>query len=248
MAKVDMSELFASMAREERPPEGVALREQRRARVVGSMRELHVRLVHERAPGFSARRMGRWLLIAATLALASTALARVGGLGSWMRPSTPEKPPAGARPNPAGAAAPTVAQAAAPRAHESAPAASEEPPLEPRPAATIASSTRGHVVGRSPASPTAASDLEAVNRLFAEARHARREGRDAAALALVDQLLGKYPHSVLAQEASVERFRALAKLGRIAEARRQAESYLARYHGGFATEEAQRLLANPVVR
>jgi outer membrane protein assembly factor BamD (BamD/ComL family) len=85
------------------------------------------------------------------------------------------------------------------------------------------------------------ASLEEVNRLFAEAKRARREHRDADALELLQRLLAKYPRSVLAHEASVERFRALARLGRTSEAQRYAEAYLAAYPKGFAADEARRV-------
>ena len=85
-------------------------------------------------------------------------------------------------------------------------------------------------------------ELELVNRLFADAKRARREHRDADALALLNELLVGYPRSQLAHEASVERFRTLSRLGRDAEARRRAEGYLAAYPKGFAVEEARALL------
>jgi hypothetical protein len=87
----------------------------------------------------------------------------------------------------------------------------------------------------------AAHELELQNQLFADAKRARREHRDAEGLALCQELLTKYPGSVLAQEAQVERFRALARLGRAAEARRYAAGYLASYPLGFAADEARAL-------
>ena len=87
-------------------------------------------------------------------------------------------------------------------------------------------------------------ELSAVNRLFADAKQARREHRDAEALSLLEQLLAKYPHSVLAHEASIERFRALARLGRTADAKRHAAAHLARYPGGYAEAEAKRIVGS----
>jgi outer membrane protein assembly factor BamD (BamD/ComL family) len=88
---------------------------------------------------------------------------------------------------------------------------------------------------------TTTAELEEVNRLFVEAKRARREHRDADALNLLQQLLTKHSGSVLVHEATVERFRALARLGRTEEARRHAQAYLARYPSGFAADEARTL-------
>lgn len=245
MSKLDLSPLFERMADTEQPPEPAALREERRKRVVGDMRRLHVRLVHERARGASARRLSRVILIAATLAVAGAAFASVEGYGPFARrhsaPGTSEAalvcaPPECARTNvPAAPAAPLTSEPALPALDTP----STAPGLPARAAAPEARAT-GTSVRRDEK-----STLEAINRLFTEAKRARREGRNGDALVALDQLLGKYPHSVLAQEASVERFRVLSKLGRSAEARRAAAAYLSRYPSGFAASEAERLSGNP---
>jgi hypothetical protein len=87
----------------------------------------------------------------------------------------------------------------------------------------------------------AASNLAEQNWLFQQAMQARRAGHDARALLLLDQLLSRYPSTLLAQEARVERFRALARVGQQAEAAREARRYLAEHPGGFATGEARSL-------
>ena len=83
------------------------------------------------------------------------------------------------------------------------------------------------------------SALPEQNRLFAAAMAAKGEGRDGDTVRLLGELLGRYPGSPLAQEARVERFRALSRLGRSDEAAREARRYLAEYPGGFARDEAR---------
>ena len=70
---------------------------------------------------------------------------------------------------------------------------------------------------------------------------ARRDGEEARAVALLGQLLADFPGTPLAQEARVERFRALRGLGQREAAAREARRYLADYPRGFATEEARGL-------
>jgi hypothetical protein len=92
---------------------------------------------------------------------------------------------------------------------------------------------------------TAESSLAEQNWFFQQAMQARRAGNDARALSLLDQLLSHYPTTLLAQEARVERFRALARLGQAEEAAREARRYLAEHPGGFATGEARGLALDP---
>jgi ferric-dicitrate binding protein FerR (iron transport regulator) len=87
------------------------------------------------------------------------------------------------------------------------------------------------------------TSLAEQNKLLQAALAARREGRDADALAKLDELLRTYPNSPLAQEAHANRFRALEKLGRHAEAVAEAGDYLATYPDGFARDEAKALVA-----
>jgi hypothetical protein len=90
-------------------------------------------------------------------------------------------------------------------------------------------------------SALAASNLAQQNELLMRALSARRSGNDASALAVLDTLLERYPHAAVSEEATVERFRALARLGRRAEARSVARQYLARHPNGFAADEARAL-------
>lgn len=97
-------------------------------------------------------------------------------------------------------------------------------------------------------SALAASNLTQQNELLMSALAARRSGNDRRALAELDTLLERYPHAAVSEEAFVERFRALASLGRREEARSAARQYLARHPNGFAAEEARALAldAGPV--
>jgi outer membrane protein assembly factor BamD (BamD/ComL family) len=92
-----------------------------------------------------------------------------------------------------------------------------------------------------------ASTLAEQNLLFRRAVDARNEGEDERAVKHFDALLGKYPKSALAQEARVERFRALKRLGRNREAAREARRYLMDHTNGFAKDEARGLALTPGV-
>ena len=84
------------------------------------------------------------------------------------------------------------------------------------------------------------TSLRKQNQLFRAALDARNAGQDERATQMLNQLLARYPDSPLAQEAKVERLRALQRLGRQEEARAAARSYLAEHQNGFAREEARR--------
>jgi len=116
------------------------------------------------------------------------------------------------------------------------------------PATPTAQSLGGR--GRAGAAPdrahAGASLLALQNRLLQEALQARRSGEDAAALALLNELLARFPSSPLAQQARVERFRALKRQGDVRGAARAARRYLAEHPGGFAVEEARGLALEPV--
>jgi outer membrane protein assembly factor BamD (BamD/ComL family) len=87
------------------------------------------------------------------------------------------------------------------------------------------------------------------NELYAAASRAARDGNESLAIGDLDTLLTRYPNSPLAQNARVDRFRALMRSGRSEEASTQARRYLADYPNGFARDEAKALvlksLANP---
>jgi hypothetical protein len=84
--------------------------------------------------------------------------------------------------------------------------------------------------------------LAEENALYQSAMDARSHGNDAAAADRLGRLLSRYPNSLLAGEARVERMRALSRSGRTREAAREATRYLADHPDGFAREEAKRLV------
>ena len=92
---------------------------------------------------------------------------------------------------------------------------------------------------------TAVSSLAQQNRLFQAAMDARRSGDDRRALALLDQLISRYPGSPLEQDARVERFRTLKRLGRGGDATQAARRYLAEHPDGFARDEARQMALDP---
>jgi len=81
--------------------------------------------------------------------------------------------------------------------------------------------------------------LAAENRVFASAMAKHKRGDLSGALLEIERLLARYPRSLLVQDARVERFRLLHGLGRVAEAAREARSYLGDYHDGYARDEAR---------
>ena len=87
----------------------------------------------------------------------------------------------------------------------------------------------------------AKSRLGEENQLLSTAIAASRSGDYTGAVATLNDLLRRFPASTLAQEAHVERFRALAGGGDRAGAAREARQYLALYPDGFAREEAKAL-------
>ena len=89
------------------------------------------------------------------------------------------------------------------------------------------------------------STLEQENALFRLAIDARNSGDDAAAVRYFDQLLVSYPKSALAQEAKVEHFRALRRMGRGRDAAREARRYLIEHGNGFAEDEARDVALTP---
>lgn len=90
--------------------------------------------------------------------------------------------------------------------------------------------------------PREASSLAVENGLLSEAMTLRRTHQTERSVALLDELIAKYPGSPLGETACVERLRALADLGATARLAREAEGYLARYPDGFARREARQLL------
>jgi hypothetical protein len=91
----------------------------------------------------------------------------------------------------------------------------------------------------------ASSTLGAENALLEQAMSASRRGDDKRAVALLDTLLARYPRSQLVPNAQVERFRALRRLGKHADAARQARRYLGEHPSGMAKDEARQLAIDP---
>lgn len=84
--------------------------------------------------------------------------------------------------------------------------------------------------------------LALENRLFAAAMARRKAGDLKGALRGIERFLAHHPDSVLVQEARVEHFRLLERLGRKTRAAREARNYLGDYPDGYATEEARRVV------
>jgi ferric-dicitrate binding protein FerR (iron transport regulator) len=93
-----------------------------------------------------------------------------------------------------------------------------------------------------PASPT--SSLAEQNALFKSALADKAAGNDGAAVATFDKLLQRYPQSPLAESASTERLRLLAKQGS-PRAKSAAREYLVHYPNGFAKGLAESLSTSP---
>lgn len=122
-----------------------------------------------------------------------------------------------------------------------APAPASETPGASAPPKVSATVTRpGHHASAAP-SVTPKSRLGEENQLLSTAIAASSAGDYAGAVATLDDLLRRFPGSTLAQEAHVERFRALSRQGDAAAAGREARLYLALYPDGFAREEAKSL-------
>jgi hypothetical protein len=96
--------------------------------------------------------------------------------------------------------------------------------------------------GSRPADGTLAEE----NRLFQAGLSARNSGDPAMAAEAFATLLARYPRSVLAEQALAERFRALARAGRLSAAIVSARRYLSQYPRGFARAEAERLTQGPL--
>ncbi len=103
--------------------------------------------------------------------------------------------------------------------------------------------------GGTPAGPAAIasthSSLAEENAALQRAMQAARAGQDERSLALLNEFLARYPRSPLAQNARVERFRTLARLGRSDAASREARRYMAEHPGGFASDEARDIVMPP---
>jgi hypothetical protein len=116
------------------------------------------------------------------------------------------------------------------------------PVRKPGPASRKSRLTHASTTASGLQEPTA-SDTELANQngLFAEAMSAREHGDPAAAVRLLDEFIRRYPASPLGQDAHVERFRVLTRMGDHPAAARAARQYLALYGNGFAADEAREL-------
>lgn len=127
----------------------------------------------------------------------------------------------------------------------SATASADEPPAR---AAAPRAPAKPAPLGAAPAPANAreaASQLADQNRMFQAAMAAKRRGDDRAVVQTLDLLLARYPSSPLAQEARVERMRALGRLGDHAGAARDARRYLVEHRDGFARDEAKDVALDP---
>jgi hypothetical protein len=93
--------------------------------------------------------------------------------------------------------------------------------------------------------PEESSSLAEENRLMLTAMSAGRAGDDARAVRILTELLTRYPRSPLAQNATVERFRALKRSGDQPAASQAASRYMRDYPVGMASDEARGLAATP---
>lgn len=127
------------------------------------------------------------------------------------------------------------------------PAAVWSPPAARTPApvrsASRPVSARAVAAHRPPAprSIEPASVLEAQNDLFLSAVRARRNGRAAQALALLNRYIGEYPQGSLFESALAQKMRLLTATADVPGATAAARQYLARFPDGFAREEARTL-------
>jgi TolA-binding protein len=146
---------------------------------------------------------------------------------------------------PAPALSEAEADAAAPEDRAAVERGAEPPGLEPEPAAAddrpASPSRRPGARSRALRQPTDHS-LASENRAFAAAMAQRKAGQLGRALSELERWIARYPDSVLQQEARLERFRLLARLGRGADAARAARGYLGDYPEGYAREEARDLV------
>jgi|GEM_PF-2340652 len=96
--------------------------------------------------------------------------------------------------------------------------------------------------GKSAAESAEVTTLSEENRLFRSALSARNGGNAARCVALLSELLERFPSSPLRQEAMVAHFRCLRSSGQTTAARRSAARYVSEYPSGFARDEARGLV------
>jgi ferric-dicitrate binding protein FerR (iron transport regulator) len=147
--------------------------------------------------------------------------------GSAVSPASPAK---GARD--AAVRAPHAAAASGAPAGVAEPAQSSASQVSATQAATAQAATSQAAIAQ------AGTSLAEEISLYRSALSARNSGDDVRAVERLEAFMAKYPRSTLQQEATVEHFRALRRLGRDAAAARAASRYLSAYPSGFARTEA----------
>jgi len=241
-----------ALAAEKPPAEGAAQARARRERTLAHMRGLQARAAVRREIGASFRRR---VLVAAALLIPS------GALGASYLPWSKLVPAVHVEaPSPPGAPASSASRAktrAGVERSTSTPATSEPAvSTEVAPPSTPSAEPPASNTARSVATPrpeaarssgvTETSTLADENRLMQSALLAAREGQNGRALRLLTELQSRFPGSPLAQNAMVERFRALRRSGDRSGAEQQARRYLEEYPHGMASDEARQLtLASP---
>jgi len=212
---------------------------EREQRIVERLEMLDAELDHQH------HRRRRLSLIG--LAVGFAAATAVAGGVAYQSQSAPEPHSAAPAKTTAPVLTPKIAPAAPrplPPEPPLAPEVNDEPSVAPTP-----SVGRAHHGAAAPALPESAppqtriSTLGQENELLASAKAAVRSSDFRTALARIDELLQRYPRSPLGQNAQVERFRVLAKMGQTAQAAQAARRYLADYPQGFARDEARTMAA-----
>jgi hypothetical protein len=117
--------------------------------------------------------------------------------------------------------------------------------MSKRGAPSVVAAREGAAASASRSADFSSSTLSEENKLMERAMVASRQGNDRDAVALLDALLGRYPHSILKENAQVERFRTLRRLGDLPGASRGARRYLAEHPDGPGRDEAQGLAVEP---
>jgi hypothetical protein len=122
----------------------------------------------------------------------------------------------------------------------------EQPVPVAKPAAAAAAVDPAHAetadaahAARAEASREKSGTLAEENKMFQDALDARNHGDDARAAESFARLVARFPRSTLREEAEVERFRALKRMGQLSAAASEARRYLATHPLGFARDEAR---------
>jgi len=132
-----------------------------------------------------------------------------------------------------------VAEQAPPTTGKAAPGKGAKSVIDARESAPVRSSRKASARPSKASDSADSSTLGEENRMFLLALEARNRGDDRAAVESFGAMLAKYPSGKLAEEARIERMRALTRLGDATKAAAEARRYLARHASGFAREEAR---------